>query len=151
AMTITVTVKKEADKKEADKKKDAKDKKDDKDKKLDQKDNDQNEAWVYRFGKEGTVDKTDGIYALVNKVNLVFLTQSVSVKALREAELRDRTVFSFDAAKVKQVTMKGWVEKAKNQFTLTLLHKDADSWKVAQPPNFELSDRAASSFVRELA
>jgi hypothetical protein len=158
-IVATVTVKKEPDKKAADKKepdkkegdkKDA-DKKDASKKDDKKKDEEQTETWVYRFGREGSVGKTEGIYALQNKIDLVFLTQGASVKELREAELRDRTVFNFDATKVKQVKMSGWFDKGKFIFKLALERKGPETWTVAEPPKLELRDIVFNDFLRTLS
>jgi hypothetical protein len=64
------------------------------------------ESHLFKFGKdaEAAADKP-GVYAIEGNSDLVFLVDPDTVKILRETELRDRTVFKFDAAKVKEIKL----------------------------------------------
>jgi hypothetical protein len=64
------------------------------------------ESRAFKFGKDTEVaaDKP-GVYALEGNSDLVFLVDPEIVKILRETELRDRTVFKFDAQKVKEIKL----------------------------------------------
>ncbi len=59
---------------------------------------------TYEFGKESETDKP-AVYARQAGSDLVFLAQEADYKQLQTAELRDRTIYDFDPAKVKKVEL----------------------------------------------
>jgi hypothetical protein len=75
----------------------------------------------------------------------------VAVKVLREAELRDRTIFTFEPAKVKQLKMVGWYETAKYQFELLLERKSSAAWEAAKLKGFDVSNKVVGDFLRTLS
>jgi hypothetical protein len=111
---------------------------------------DKTEDYVYQFGKDAG-DGKKGVYALLNKTDIVFLAQPQAVQTLREAELRDLTIFTFDPAKVKDVVMQGWYEKANYVFELLLERKSGDTWAAPKLKGFEVSGKAVSDFVKDLS
>jgi hypothetical protein len=109
------------------------------------------ETVVYKFGKEGEVEKQKGVYALREGKDLVFLAQPQAVNTLRQAELRDLTIFAFDATKVKQVKLSGWYESAKYVVELDLERKSAERWEVLKPKGFDVSGQKVGTFVQDLS
>jgi hypothetical protein len=101
------------------------------------------EDWVYLFGKE----EKAGVYAKQAKQDLVFLVQPNLAKELQR-DLLDLTVFHFDPAKVKAVKMEGW---KKAPATLQLERKDAKSWTVKAPADFNLDDETVNALLADLA
>jgi len=49
-------------------------------------------------------------------------------------EFRERSIFTFDPAKVKELKMVGWYETAKYLFTLVLERKSGGVWEAPSPP-----------------
>jgi hypothetical protein len=109
------------------------------------------EVLVYKFGKEVEDEKTKGVYALLNKKDIVFLAQPVAVKVMRDAELRDRSIFAFDPGKIKELKMVGWFETAKYQFELLLERKSAGVWVAPKLKGFDVNNKLVGDFVRLLS
>jgi hypothetical protein len=110
---------------------------------------DKTESFIYKFGKESGDEKTKTVYALQNKTDIVFQAHAAAVKTLREAELRDRTIFSFVADKVKEVHMSFWLQSV--NVPLVLERKSDKTWTSLQPPRFDLDSRTADAFMERLA
>jgi hypothetical protein len=111
---------------------------------------DKTETFEYKFGKESE-EKTKEVYALMNKVGIVFLAQPQAVKVLKEAELRDTKVFQFDAARVKEIDLRGWQAKVSFVLELKLERKSAGVWTALKPEGFDPNGRKVSNFVGELS
>jgi hypothetical protein len=159
-LTVSVTVKKPAEKDKGTDKDKAKEKekeKTGKEKETKEKEKEITETYVYRFGKEVSDEDVTGVYALLEQKDdpkskdLVFLAQPQAVKELREKELRDRTIFTFDAAKAKDVKMVGWFAKVKVNLTLQANRKPDNSWAATQPEKFDLDNRRFEDFVKNLS
>ncbi len=110
------------------------------------------ETRVFKFGeKEG---KKPGAYALVSTTDIVFLTNPDTVKFLKDVELRDHTIFDFDADKVREVTLYGkqWDDKLLTSIKLNLKRESAkDAWSVSPKLTFTFSQIRANQFVQKLA
>jgi hypothetical protein len=78
---------------------------------------------VYQFGSE----TKDGTYGREQGNDLLFLIDTKEAKVLQETELRDRTVFDFDAAKVKELKIKQWDPIRSEDFTVVFERKD-NAW-----------------------
>jgi hypothetical protein len=111
---------------------------------------DKTETFVYKFGKESG-EKTKEIYAFMDKRDIVFLAQPQAVKVLRDAELRDTKVFQFDAARVKELDLKGWQEKVNFVLELKLERKSAGIWTALKPEGFDPNGRKVGDFVSDLS
>jgi hypothetical protein len=127
ALTVTVTVKKKGE--------------------------DKGEPHAFKFGKESDVagDKP-GVYAMEGNSDLVFLIDPGTVKTLREAELRDRTLFKFDAAKVKEI--KVTIRKDKEAERTPVFERNAETgaWIIKSGlADFRLDEDKVDALVRMLA
>ncbi len=104
------------------------------------------EEWTYLFGKE-----TQGeVYAKQGNQDLVFLVSSSVLKPL-QAELLDPTVFHFEPSKVKEVKIEGWKKAQGFAVTLDAVRKDAQSWTVKSPPEFDLDDAQINALLMDLS
>jgi hypothetical protein len=128
-VTVTVTLKKEDDKKEP-------------------------QQFVYEFGSETKNEKDrPAIFGIASGSDdlkdLVFLVPTDVVRTLREAEFRDRTVFSFDADKVKEVKMM----IVATAFTLEpVFERTKDrTWTVKGLAKFNLDGDKLDRLVEELS
>lgn len=93
----------------------------------------------YLFGKE-TEDKK-GIYARQGEREVLFVVDAGVIKPLR-ADLGDRSVFRFDAGKVKELTLTGWKKLGKGPQTLRLARTDK-GWDVKEAPVKDFAVNAA--------
>jgi hypothetical protein len=109
---------------------------------------DKPEEWVYTFGKE-TDDKT-GVYAKQDRRDLVFAVRPDVLTTVR-SDLLDPTVFSFDVNKVKGLKLFGWKQAIGFTFGLELERKDASTWTVKLPPDFDLDRVKAEEFLVNVA
>lgn len=111
---------------------------------------DKTETFIYKFGKE-IEGKTPGVAAWLNqKAELVFLAQPQAVKVLQEVELRDLTLFRFEAAQVQEMTLRNWQETLNYVLELDLEHGPS-GWQARKPAGFEANSKVVSDFVRSLA
>jgi hypothetical protein len=157
AVAVTVTVKKPnenkklgEDKKPTEDKKAAQDKKPGEDKKAAQ---DKGQAHVYKFGKETEVagDKP-GIYGIQGNSDLVFLVNPEVVKTLRDAELRDRTVFKFEPDKVKEIKVA--IRKAGEGLRIPVFERKGDikAWVIKSGlEDFGLDENKVDELVQTLS
>jgi len=90
------------------------------------------EDWTYSFGKD-TNDSKDRVYAKMSRSDLVFSVNKNTIGGL-QADLRDLTVFAFDAAKVKGVKITTWSEDNGAPLTLDLEHKGPGEWVAKAGP-----------------
>jgi hypothetical protein len=117
---------------------------------------DKSEDWVYTFGKQS--DTKMGVYAKLNKNDLVFLVPKTVADHLAAADLRDLTVLNFDMKQVKGAKITVWSNDLGGPITLTLERKGDNDWAKKDGPitpdgpkveNFirTLSHLQASKFV----
>jgi hypothetical protein len=117
---------------------------------------DKTEDWVYTFGKQS--DTKMGVYAKLNKTDLVFLVPKATADHLAAVDLRDLTVFNFDMSKVKGAKITVYSNDLGGPITLTLERKGDNDWVKKEGPiapdgakveNFirTLSHLTASKFV----
>ncbi len=59
------------------------------------------ETKIILFGKTGIIGLEEGVYAQVKGMNLVFLAPTTTFRSLKNAELRDPTIFDFDPNEVR--------------------------------------------------
>lgn len=77
-----------------------------------------------------------------------------SILNLFERELLDLTVFSFDPAKVQELSLRGWSGVAGVILTLDLVRKDGTTWEIKAGPNkddFNLDNARVSQFLALLS
>jgi len=104
------------------------------------------EEWTYLFGKE-----TQGeVYAKQGKQDLVFVVSPSVLKPL-QSELLDPTVFHFEPSKVKEMKVEGWKKAQGFAVTLQAVRKDAQSWTVKSPPEFDLDDAQLNALLMDLS
>jgi hypothetical protein len=93
---------------------------------------DKAEDWVYSFGKVYSLGKPDekknGVYAMVNKSDLVYLVPKATVDRLTSAEMRDLTVFKFDPKQVKGAKVSVWSNDLGAPLVLDLERKGDNDW-----------------------
>src|SRR5208337_1891121 len=92
-----------------------------------------------------------GVFAIEGNSDLVFLVDPDTVKPLREAEFRDRTVFKFDSAKVKD--LKVTIRKDGKAVT-ALFERNADTgaWVLKSgPEDLNLNEDKINDFVGQLS
>ncbi len=108
------------------------------------------EPHVYHFGKESdAADKA--VYAIEGNSDLVFLVDPGTVKTLREADFHDRTVFKFDADKVKEVKLTIRKE-GKTETPVFERNADTRAWVIKSgPEDFTLDEDKVNDLVRHLA
>jgi hypothetical protein len=102
---------------------------------------------VYEFGK--TLDNS--VYGKQGQRDTIFLVNKADLAPLETTELQDKTVFTFDVAKVKALKLTGWQNLLGHPFTLDLERKDASEWTVKAPANFTLDATKVRRFLDDLA
>src|SRR5205807_10158930 len=68
-----------------------------------------------------------------------------------QAELRDKTLFTFDVDKVRSLRLSGWKNVVGSVQTLDMERKSTTSWIAKSPPGYEIEPSAAESFLHTLA
>jgi hypothetical protein len=87
---------------------------------------DKAEDWVFTFGKQD--EKKNGVYAMVNKSDLVYLVPKATADRLTGAELRDLTVFKFDPKQVKGAKVTVWSNEDGSPKPLDFERKGDNDW-----------------------
>lgn len=112
-------------------------------------------TFTFDFGKE-TADKS-GFYLHASLRDMIVVADKTVVDILKR-ELLDPTVFHFDAAKVQEVKLTGWLTVQKQQLgkdkplTLTFKRaKDGSGWEVEPKGSFELAASRLDDFLKNLA
>jgi hypothetical protein len=104
--------------------------------------------YTYEFGKD--VDATK-IYARQGqRSNIVFEVDKADLAPFSK-DLRDPTVFRFDASKVKNLKLTGWKEINGTPTTLEFERKDASTWIAKVPKDYPLSNEKVNRLVNELS
>jgi hypothetical protein len=93
---------------------------------------DKTEDWVYTIGKQD--EKKNGVYAMVNKGDLVYLLPSATLDHLVNAELRDLTVFKFDPKQVKGAKVTVWSNDLGGPIVMDLERKGDNDWAKKDGP-----------------
>jgi hypothetical protein len=109
------------------------------------------EKYVYWFGKE-TPDKS-GVFAKSDRGDFVYVAPPAILTTL-QAELQDKTIFTFDADKVHGLKLTGWKSFVGSPQTLELERISKSSWKAKSPPSpagFEVEASVAEAFLHTLA
>jgi hypothetical protein len=109
---------------------------------------DKTEDWVYTFGKQS--DTKMGVYAELNKTDLVFLVPKATADHLAAVDLRDLTVFNFDMSKVKGAKITVWSNDLGGPITLTLERKGDNDWVKKEGP-ITPDGPKLESFIRTLS
>lgn len=100
---------------------------------------------VYSFGNE--TDDKQYVYARQEGKIAVFTVPKLTAEKFASADLRDRTVVRFDAAKLKKVLLRGWKEKIGSELELVFEKKDG-KWSVAKAPGkYEVDPAKLDKFV----
>jgi hypothetical protein len=104
---------------------------------------------TYEFGKESETDKP-AVYARQAGSDLVFLAPEGDFKALQTAELRDRTIYDFDASKVKEIELT--IRKDVTLKPVFARDKSPGSWVVKSGlVEFTLDPARVEEFVKTLS
>lgn len=90
------------------------------------------EDWVYTFGKQS--DTKMGVYAKLNKNDLVFLVPKTVADHLAAADLRDLTVLNFDMSKVKGAKITVYSNDLGGPVNLVLERKGDNDWAKKDGP-----------------
>ncbi len=93
---------------------------------------DKTDDWVFTFGKQD--EKKNGVYAMVNKSELVYLVPKATVDRLTSAELRDLTVFKFDPKKVQSAKVTVWSNDLGGPIVSDLERKGDNDWAKKDGP-----------------
>jgi hypothetical protein len=105
-------------------------------------------TYTYEFGKEAA---GGGVYARQSQRPIVFVVEKKDVDALK-GELRDRTIFAFDPAKVRNLKMSGWQKKTGGQVLTRDLERKADgTWTVKEPADLKMNFEKVTKFAEELS
>jgi hypothetical protein len=106
----------------------------------------------FDFGKE-TGDKS-GVYLRTSLQDMIVVAANNVVNDLKR-ELQDPTVFHFDAAKVQEVKLTGWIALQKplgKNTPLTLTFKRTkDGWEAEPKDSFKLDKSRLEDFLKNLA
>jgi hypothetical protein len=113
-------------------------------------------VYVYEFGTDVKKDKeAGGVYGVVTKgldlKDIVFVVPETAVSVLKNAEFRDRTVFKFDADKVKEIKL---TIVQKNLTLEPIFERDAKdkTWRVKSGLiKFDLDSGRVDEVVRDLS
>jgi hypothetical protein len=89
------------------------------------KDKDKTTTRTYQFGST----TPEGVHGLEKGNELLFLIDAKDAKVLQEKELRDRTVFDFDAAKVKELKVTQY-EKTSGLHLVAVFERKDNNWVV---------------------
>ncbi|HEY7158455.1 MAG TPA: DUF4340 domain-containing protein, partial [Gemmataceae bacterium] len=115
---------------------------------------DKPKTFEYDFGKEA--DEKHDVYLRTSHQDAIGIADNNVVNTLRR-ELQDPTVFQFDAAKVKEVKMTGWIALQKkrgiNQPDVLDVKRDKNGsdWVVEMPKEFHLDAGKFNNFLKELS
>lgn len=105
-------------------------------------------SYDYDFGKDADMTKT---YARQSqRPDIVFEVDKGELTPLG-ADLRDPTIFRFDAAKAKAVKMTGWKNLTGSPFVLELERKDGSTWTAKAPKDFAVSQDKVNRLVTGLS
>ena len=90
---------------------------------------------VYEFGSE--TDDKKGVYFRVADKPFVFAGPKELFDQYAGADLRDRTLFRVDAAKIKRLEITGWkIAGVTGKPTLVKLERQGDQWVASEPKDF---------------
>jgi hypothetical protein len=108
----------------------------------------------YDFGKEGEEKGDKGVFVKVSGSELVYLVDKNVIDTLQK-ELQDPTIFHFDASKVTEVKMTGWMDLQKqlglgDPYVLQL-KKSGSEWTAVTPPKFSVDTTKVRQFLEELS
>ncbi|HEY7313077.1 MAG TPA: DUF4340 domain-containing protein [Gemmataceae bacterium] len=111
-------------------------------------------TYEYAFGKEAS-DKT-GTYLRTSQQDMVSIVPDLAVKTL-ERELLDPTVFKFDASKVKEVKLTGWIELQKKLLgknapqKVLAFKRQGGGWESVPKDSFKLDANRLEDFLKSLS
>jgi len=114
---------------------------------------DDNTSATFEFGGEtkGADGKPDGgQYARQSQRPIVFVVNKLDVELLQK-ELRDRTIFTFDAAKVKALKLTGWSNVTGKPTPYEFERKGPDEWALKPPEAITLDSGKIGLLVKDLA
>jgi hypothetical protein len=106
------------------------------------------EKYTYSFGKE-TPNKS-GVFAKSDKSDLIYVVPSATLTPL-QAELQDKTLFTFDVDKVRGLKLSGWKNVVGSVQTLDFERKSKNSWVAKSPSGYEVEPSMAESFLQVLS
>jgi hypothetical protein len=103
--------------------------------------------FVYEFGKQ----LDNSVYGKQGQRDTIFTVDKAALAPLETTELQDKTVFTFDVAKVKELKLIGWQSLLGSQHTIDLEREDASGWKVKAPPGFMVDATKVRRFLDDLS
>jgi hypothetical protein len=108
--------------------------------------------YTFDFGKE-TGDKS-GVYVRTSLQDMIIVVAPNVANDLKR-ELQDPTVFHFDAAKVQQVKLTGWITLQKqlgdNKPKTLTFKRTKDGWEAEPKDSFKLDKSRLEDFLKNLA
>ena len=105
-------------------------------------------SYTYDFGKDAA---DGGEYALQSqRPKIVFVVNKFDLEPLQK-ELRDRTIFAFDPAKVKTLKMTGWQKTSGGELLTRDLERKDKTWTVKVPANLDMNFDKVHKLVEDLS
>jgi hypothetical protein len=102
--------------------------------------------YEYDFGKE---EAGKGTYAKTSGKDTIYLVDNHALD-WKDREVRDTTIFDFDADKVATVKLSGWFSRDKEVTTRTLEKKDG-KWTIKEKPTQTVDESKWLPFLNALA
>ncbi len=106
---------------------------------------DKTETYKFLFGKDAP---DGGVYAQQSQRPMVFEVDKGALSTLNQ-DLRDRSIFAVDPAKVKALKLTGWNQNSVRPETLDF-EKTGDQW-APKPPDFKADSDKVNALVQGLA
>ncbi len=100
---------------------------------------------VYYLGNE--TDDKQSVYARVEGRPVVFTVPKFVYDRFAGADLRDRTLVRFDAAKLVGIRIRGWREATGGEMLVRQFKKESGNWVAVQPPGFSLDPVKVTEFI----
>ena len=106
---------------------------------------DKTDSYTFLFGKDAP---DGGVYAQQSQRPMVFEVDKAVLTILNQ-DLRDRSIFAVDPAKVKALKLTGWNQNSVRPETLDF-EKAGDQW-TPKPPDFKADSDKVTALVQGLA
>ena len=101
---------------------------------------------VYEFG----VTSGDSVYARQAGKQAVFLLPKFLVDKLVNADLRDRSIFQFDAAQITGLEFEGWKGITGTRTKLKFEKSKDGTWKAIEPASYMVDPKKIEDFLNTL-
>jgi hypothetical protein len=103
---------------------------------------------VYYLGNE--TDDKQAVFARVDGRPAVFTVPKLVYDRFAGADLRDRTLVRFDAAKLKGVRVRGWRDVTGGDLLVREFRKEGAGWAATNPAGFAVDAGKVDEFVRAI-